>query len=90
MFRRLPNKLPPDVTFPANLKELGYFVTDNDQIRQIAHPDRKYQYKINRNDRINDVYKEAMNSGCSLTVVQDPNANRHGKPAIVASSSSVS
>lgn len=62
MFRRLPNKLPPDVTFPADLEALGYFVTEKDQVRQIRDPEKKYQYKINRNDRVNDVYKESMNS----------------------------
>ena len=62
MFRRLPNQLPKDITFPTDLASLGYFINDNDQIRQIAHPDKKYQYKINRSDRVNDVYKEAMNS----------------------------
>lgn len=62
MFRRLPNSLPKDFTFPADLDQLGYFVNENDQIRQKANPDQKYQYRINRNDRVNDVYKEAMNS----------------------------
>lgn len=62
MFRRLPNSLPPDVTFPADLDQLGYFINENDQIRQKANPDQKYQYRINRNDRVNDVYKEVMNS----------------------------
>jgi len=68
MFRRLPNQLPKDITFPTDLEALGYFVNDNDQIRQIAHPDQKYQYKINRNDRVNDVYKEAMNSEAHLDI----------------------
>lgn len=62
MFRMHLNALPPDDTFPANLEALGYFVTDQDLIRQIANPDKKYQYKINRNDRVNDVFKETMNS----------------------------
>lgn len=62
MFRRLPNRLPPDVSFPADLKELGYFINDQDQFRQIKNPGQKYQYKMNRNERVNDVYKEAMNS----------------------------
>jgi len=62
MFRRLPNYLPKDPVFPTDLEGLGYFVNGNDQIRQIANPDQKYQYKVNRNDRVNEVYKEAMNS----------------------------
>jgi len=66
MFRRLPNHLPKDPTFPTDLEGLGYFINDNDQIRQAANPDQKYQFKINRNDRVNDVYKEAMNSESCL------------------------
>lgn len=62
MFRRLPNRLPPDAVVPADLTKLGYFVTESDQIRQIRNTNQKYQYKINRNDRVNDVYREAMNS----------------------------
>ena len=65
MFKRLPNKLPEDIQFPADLNKLGYFVNEKDQIRQKANPDQKYQYKLNRNDRVNDVYKEAMNSTSS-------------------------
>lgn len=64
MFRRLSNTLPPDHVFPADLDKLGYFVDENDIIRQKATPKQGYQYKINRNDRVNDLYKEAMNSTC--------------------------
>lgn len=70
MFLRRADRLPPDITFPANLEKLGYFVTDKDQVRQIRDPERKYQYKINRNDRVNDMYKEAMNSKLSLLSLQ--------------------
>ena len=66
MFRRLPNTLPKDPVFPTNLEDLGYFTTDNDQIRQIKNPEQKYQFAVNRNERVNDVYKEAMNSQLTL------------------------
>lgn len=62
MFRRLAHTLPPDPVFPARLDELGYFVNDQDQIRQIKNPEQKYTYKINANDRINDAYKGSVNS----------------------------
>ena len=62
MFRRLPNSLPKDPVFPADLKELGYFVNDNDQIRMIKKPEEKFQFAITKNDRYNEVHKEAMNS----------------------------
>jgi hypothetical protein len=61
MFRRLPHTLPKDPVFPTNIKLLGYFINDDDQVRQIQNPDQKYQFKVNRNDRVNEVYKETMN-----------------------------
>lgn len=71
MFRRLPQTLPPDPLFPTDsLESLGYFVNEHDQIRQIKVPSNKFQYKINANDRVNQVYKWATNGEfgvfCSL------------------------
>lgn len=62
MFRRLPHTLPQDPVFAATLGELGYQVNDQDQIRQIKNPEQKYQFRVNANDRVNDVYKDSMNS----------------------------
>ena len=62
MFRRLPSSLPKDSTFPADLTALGYFINDDDQIRMIEKPDEKFLYTINRNERVNEMHKEAMNS----------------------------
>lgn len=64
MFRRLPNNLPQDPIIEPDLDKLGYFVNENDQLRQKVNPDQKYQYRINRSDRINDLHKEAINSEC--------------------------
>lgn len=61
MFRRLPQSLPKDIQVPADLEQLGYFINENDQMRMIQKPDQKYVFRINRNDRVNDVYKEAVN-----------------------------
>ena len=66
MFRRLSTNLPKDPIIEADLDKLGYFVNGNDQMRQKANPDVKYQYKINRNERINDMHKEAMNCECEF------------------------
>jgi hypothetical protein len=71
MFRRLPTGLPKDPTFPANLTELGYFINDSDQIRMIEKPDEKFLYAINKNERVNEMHKEAMNSKADLTLIQD-------------------
>ena len=62
MFRRLPTSLPADPAFPADFKELGYFITDDDQIRMIEKPDERFLYAINKNERVNEMHKEAMNS----------------------------
>lgn len=62
MFRRLPTHLPKDPTFPSDLKDLGYFVNDKDQVRMIKNPEEKFLYAIDKNERVNDMQKEAMNS----------------------------
>ncbi|KAL4751592.1 hypothetical protein BDW72DRAFT_212657 [Aspergillus terricola var. indicus] len=59
VFRR--QDLPLDPVFPADLKKLGYFINDKDQIRKIADPKQGFQYKINRNDRWNEVQRNALN-----------------------------
>lgn len=66
MFRRLSSSLPKDPKIPNDLTALGYFVNEDDQIRQIKHPDQKYQYQVNKNERVNEIHKEAMNGKCSL------------------------
>lgn len=62
MFRRLSHTLPQEPVFPTALRQLGYFLNDHDQIRQIRNPEQKYQFKANVNDRVNEVYKDSMNS----------------------------
>ena len=39
----------------------SYFVNGNDQIKMIADPERDFLFKINANDRFNEMQKEAMN-----------------------------
>ncbi|OKL60525.1 hypothetical protein UA08_04283 [Talaromyces atroroseus] len=53
--------LPDDPVFPADLEKLGYFINDQDQIRQIANPDESFRYKINANERWNEVHCSAFN-----------------------------
>ncbi|KAL6237696.1 hypothetical protein BDW75DRAFT_248709 [Aspergillus navahoensis] len=59
VFRR--QDLPADPVFPADLKKLGYFINDKDQIRKISDPTQEFKFKINRNDRWNEVQRNAMN-----------------------------
>ncbi|KAI9879031.1 MAG: hypothetical protein M1830_009830 [Pleopsidium flavum] len=61
MFRRLSSSLPKDPEFPPYLEALGYYVTQNDQIRSIANPDKEFNFFISKNDRVNEMQREAMN-----------------------------
>ena len=40
----------------------SYFINDKDQIKMISDPEQNFLYKINTNDRYNEMQKEAMNS----------------------------
>ncbi|KAI5288769.1 hypothetical protein KEM54_004892 [Ascosphaera aggregata] len=53
--------LPKDFTFPSSLKELGYCVNENDELRSINDPQQPFRYRVNVNDRYNEVRKEAVN-----------------------------
>ncbi|KAL9603599.1 MAG: hypothetical protein Q9219_001102 [cf. Caloplaca sp. 3 TL-2023] len=46
----------------ANLKELGYFINDKDQVRSIKDPEQEFNYFISKNDRINVMQREAFNT----------------------------
>lgn len=61
MFRRLSSSLPQDPQIPADLQALGYYVNNEDQIRQIRNPDQKYQHQVNKNERVNEMHREAIN-----------------------------
>ncbi|KAK4074486.1 uncharacterized protein Triagg1_5082 [Trichoderma aggressivum f. europaeum] len=52
MFRRLWSGLPKDASFPTDLKGLGYFVNDQDEIRSIEDPDNYFRFFIDKNPRI--------------------------------------
>ncbi|PQK16435.1 hypothetical protein BB8028_0006g07550 [Beauveria bassiana] len=53
MFCRKWCGLPREAYFPFGLKELGYFVNDEDEIRSIADPDYYFNYFLSRNPRVN-------------------------------------
>ncbi|QYT04508.1 hypothetical protein H0G86_011412 [Trichoderma simmonsii] len=52
MFRRLWSGLPKDASFPSDLKGLGYFINDQDEIRSIEDPDNYFKFFIDKNPRI--------------------------------------
>ncbi|KAK5457089.1 hypothetical protein LTS15_004870 [Exophiala xenobiotica] len=68
MFRRRPNTLPSDPVFEPKLDKLGFFVNEHDQIRMIRNPEAKYTFKVNSNERVNYVYRQACNTAISKIV----------------------
>ena len=68
MFRRIENTLEPDPSFPANLKELGFFINSSGDIRMINAPEKPYVYHATNNDRVNEVRREAMQSKFQLSL----------------------
>ncbi|KAI4088046.1 MAG: hypothetical protein LQ348_000586 [Seirophora lacunosa] len=62
MFRLHESALPADFYFPADLERLGYYITDEDQVRSIKHPDQEFNFFISKNERMNVVHREAFNS----------------------------
>ncbi|KAK2808976.1 hypothetical protein FQN50_004250 [Emmonsiellopsis sp. PD_5] len=62
MFVFRKEALPKDPVFPADLKQLGYFINDNDQIKMISNPEENFLFRIDANDRYNEMQKEAMNT----------------------------
>ncbi|KAJ9155322.1 Arb2 domain-containing protein [Pleurostoma richardsiae] len=69
MFRRRWSGLPEDPTFPTDLKELGYFVNDEDEVRSIADPKFYFKYLLSRNERWNDRQRFAFN-GAVVDLIQ--------------------
>ncbi|KAI0602773.1 Arb2 domain-containing protein [Biscogniauxia sp. FL1348] len=61
MFKRKWSGLPADPHFPSDLKELGYFVNEDDEVRSIENPDYYFKFFINRNPRWNERQRFAMN-----------------------------
>ncbi|PHH91677.1 hypothetical protein CDD83_10762 [Cordyceps sp. RAO-2017] len=53
MFRRHWSGLPRDVSFPADLEGLGYFINDEDEIRSIKDPRFYFKFFLNKNPRVN-------------------------------------
>ena len=66
MFRRRWSSLPCDPAFPSDLKQLGYFVNEIDEIRSIENRNSYFRFFITKNERWNDRQRFAMN-GSSLS-----------------------
>ncbi|KAF8416083.1 hypothetical protein EV426DRAFT_698914 [Tirmania nivea] len=46
--------------FPQDLKELGLFFNDKDELRQIERPNEKFEYKVFKSQRLNERRREAV------------------------------
>ncbi|KAF2803029.1 uncharacterized protein BDZ99DRAFT_454313 [Mytilinidion resinicola] len=60
MFRLREGGVEPDPVYPANLKELGYFVTDEGFIKLIEDPRLNFNFYHTTDPRHNEVHREAM------------------------------
>ncbi|KAI0838293.1 Arb2 domain-containing protein [Hypoxylon sp. FL0890] len=68
MFRRKWSGLPADPQFPSDLKELGYFINKDDEVRAIDNPDNYFKYFLSRNPRWNDRQRFAMNQAIQKVI----------------------
>ncbi|KAM0323139.1 hypothetical protein ACHAQA_008989 [Verticillium albo-atrum] len=53
MFRRKWSGLPKDAVFPSNLKDLGYLINEDDEIRNEVDTDYYFNYHLTKNHRVN-------------------------------------
>ncbi|KAL6712614.1 hypothetical protein ACN47E_000491 [Coniothyrium glycines] len=60
MFRRIEDSLEADPSFPADLKQLGFFVNNVGQICMIDAPDKHFMFNATNNERVNEVRREAF------------------------------
>ncbi|KAF3912716.1 hypothetical protein ABW21_db0208266 [Orbilia brochopaga] len=61
MFRRVkPLAHNEEVDFPADLKQLGYYVNEHDQLRSINQPEQGFKYHVHKIERVNERRREAV------------------------------
>jgi hypothetical protein len=80
MFRRVQDTLEPDPSFPAHLKELGFFINLSGGIRMINSPEKPYVYHATNNERVNEVRREAM-QGTFQRKLNQPQLTHHSLSA---------
>ncbi|KAL0764718.1 hypothetical protein CaCOL14_012524 [Colletotrichum acutatum] len=74
MFRRRWSGLPKDPIFSSSLEDLGYFINDQDEIRNIKEPNYYFKYYLTKNGRVNDRQRFHFNGKCPslLTLIALP------------------
>ncbi|ESZ93191.1 hypothetical protein SBOR_6423 [Sclerotinia borealis F-4128] len=70
MFRRLPSGLPKDPKFEPTLDGLGYFINEKDEIRSIENPKAYFKFFLTKNERYNQLHREAMNQAIRDVVTE--------------------
>ncbi|KAI1263803.1 Arb2 domain-containing protein [Xylariaceae sp. FL1019] len=70
MFVRKWSGLPADPQFPSNIKDLGYFVNEDDEVRSIEDPDYYFKFFINRNERWNERQRFAMHQAVQAIIFE--------------------
>ena len=66
MFRRAWSGLPKDPYFPRDLDGLGYFINEQDEIRNKTDEEFYFKFFYSKNERVNDCQRFAFN-GASLS-----------------------
>ncbi|CAK7228276.1 hypothetical protein SBRCBS47491_006852 [Sporothrix bragantina] len=69
MFRRLWTGLPDTPKFPADLEKLGYFVNEEDQIRNMKDSKYYFKYFINKNMYYNDSQRFSFSAAVQRIVL---------------------
>ncbi|KAK7552307.1 Arb2 domain-containing protein [Phyllosticta citricarpa] len=70
MYRLAEAGMPQDPHYNADLKELGYFIDANSEIKTIRPPHFYYPYTISNNDRVNDSFRDAMHE-CIMREIRE-------------------
>ncbi|KAH8838587.1 hypothetical protein MCOR27_010005 [Pyricularia oryzae] len=68
MFRRSWEALPKDPHFEPDLKKLGYFVNEDDELRNIENPKFYFKYFINKNERYNERQRYALHEALAQEI----------------------
>ncbi|EPE08376.1 mitochondrial 40s ribosomal protein mrp2 [Ophiostoma piceae UAMH 11346] len=69
MFRRLWTGLPPTPKFSTDLEKLGYFINEEDQLRNLEDPKYYYKYFITRNTYYNDSQRFSFHTAIQRIVL---------------------
>ncbi|KAF3000730.1 hypothetical protein E8E13_003687 [Curvularia kusanoi] len=67
---READTLAPDAYYPADLKELGFFINTQGQIRMIEAPEKAFVFNATNNERHNEMRNEAFHTCSRAEVIE--------------------